>query len=223
MAGFKILFEKVNCWKNPICQFFVHNVLITRPHVFGPRLWFWALVIPHQSEFAILKSDCNFWRYGLKKKNTFCSTQPEPRVGSRNKSVRARRRIMGYLHVTFRNCNPASLWERSRQSCCCKKNNNNNNKKDSPDFRKTIKDFENRNLLTRTVNLHKVQILKDFSRNTSQDAASIKINSFEIWAKLFEIWAIENYSLLRNIYSVSIQCYNNVLVIKNVALNMFNL
>ena len=58
---------------------------------------------------------------------------------------------------------------------------NNNNKKDSPDFKKTIKDFENRNLLiTRTVNLHKVQILKDFSRNTSQDAASIKIDSFEI-------------------------------------------
>ena len=62
-----------------------------------------------------------------------------------------------------------------------------NNKKDSPDCINLIKDFENRNLLTRTVNLHKVQILKDFSRNTSPDAASIKINSFEIGAKLFEI------------------------------------
>ena len=111
MVEFKIQFEKVNCWKNQICQFFVHNVLITRSHVFGPRLWFWALVIPHQSEFAILKSDCNFLRYGLKKKNTFCSTQPEPRVGSRNKSVRARRRIKGYGHLTFENCNPDSLGE----------------------------------------------------------------------------------------------------------------
>ena len=211
-------------WQIQIFQFFGHNVLMTRSSVFGPTLWFWALMTPHHSTFTFLKSDCNFLRYGLKKKNTFCSTQPEPWVESRNKSVAAHRRIMGYVHVKFGSCNCDSLRERSGQSSGCNRNNNNNNKKDSPDSKKTIKDFENRNLLiTRTVNLHKVQILKDFSRNTSQDAASIKINSFEIWAKLFEIWAIENYSLLRNIYSVSIQCYNNVLVIKNVALNMFNL
>jgi len=192
--------KKIFMWKIEIFQFFGHNVLITRSRVFGPTLWFWALVIPHHSKFTFLKSDCNFLRYGLKKKNTFCSTQPEPWVESRNKSVAAHRRIMGYVHVKFGSCNCDSLWERSGQSSVAR----------------II-------IITRTVNLHKVQILKDFSRNTSQDAASIKINSFEIWAKLFEIWAIENYSLLRNIYSVSIQCYNNVLVIKNVALNMFNL
>jgi len=106
----KIEFEKHFRWKIQIFQFFGHNVLITRLRVFGPRLWFWALMIPHQLILTFFKSDCNFWRHGLKQKNTFCSTQPEHWAKFYQNNVTAHWLILGYVHVNFENSIFNRLW-----------------------------------------------------------------------------------------------------------------